>query len=58
MTHLLLGAGVCPLVPGVGVGGLPVITPGTFVTMVGTGFCPGFGVGKPFGPGVGRHCGI
>lgn len=53
--YLLLGGGVCPLVPGVGVGRRPVTTPGTLVTMKGVGLCPGRGVGKPAGPGVGAH---
>ena len=32
-------------------------TPGTLVTVKGVGDCPGGGVGKPMGPGVGAHCG-
>ena len=55
--YSLLGWGVCPFVPGVGVGAWPVTTPGTLVTVKGVGDCPGGGVGKPIGPGVGAHCG-
>ena len=55
--YSLLGWGVCPLVPGVGVGARPVTTPGTLVTVKGVGDCPGGEVGKPKGPGVGAHCG-
>ena len=56
-SYSLLGWGICPLVPGVGVGARPVTTPGTLVTVKGVGDCPGDGVGKPKGPGVGAHCG-